>query len=108
MKTIIAVLTLVSSVSFAKTTSAQLAMVKNNLEVQSYISAFEKNRSLKCDDIKAEDVVVKKYGITEVTVVCNQYSEEGEAQANVHVIAITGTLYKSFFDLQMINVSGLE
>lgn len=108
MKKVILMMTLSPLFAFAKTTDAQTLLVRENLEVKSFISTFEKNRSQKCEEITADDIRVKGDGKTAVRISCNEYDQDGEPQANVHIIEIGGYLYDSSFDLQRVKVTGLE
>jgi hypothetical protein len=107
MKIVFIILTVVSSFAYAQTTETQANLIKNNLEVKSVIKAFETNRSQKCQDISAENILITKSGLSKVTLSCNEY-KDGESMANVYIIKLKGYLYGSIFDLNSVSITGAE
>ena len=106
MKQIILLASLISSAAFAS--SAQLDLIKNNLEVKSAIAAFEANRGETCNALSAANLMVSKNGAAKITVSCNRYDKNGDPQADVYILTIKGALYPNSFELSSISIVGAE
>jgi len=111
MKNIVSLAALMMSTSAFATSLAlpnPVAVINANPEVKSAIETFESHRGQKCNRVDFSNTSFRRDNTVKSVITCNQYDENGNAQANVHQITIRGRLYRNFFDLESFAIVARE
>lgn len=108
MKSFALVMMLAFSAVASEKAPSLVDLVSKNLEVSSYISAFEKNRNQTCDALTEQGVSITKSNKVTAHISCNEYDLEGMPMANVYFITIEGYSYGTSLEVQKISVVGAE